>query len=107
MAEVWILIEVEDSILNDRPLGEGVKWQYMVSPRLKIIQEDRSEREISEAAYQAGFELMHCNSVNHGVAPWVWSKIEMAVYAELRRRLGKNIHSHAVSINSLVRLTKY
>jgi hypothetical protein len=55
MAEVWLLIEVEDSLLRDAPLGDGVKLRYLASPRLSATLEERSVDEVIDAASRAGF----------------------------------------------------
>jgi hypothetical protein len=105
--QVWLLIEVEDSILKDRPLGNGVKWRYLVSPTLRLTREAREADEVVRSASDAGFEVTYASDVHWPVPPWVREKIELRVMAELREKLGKNVRSFAVSIRPLSRLVKY
>jgi hypothetical protein len=107
MAEVWLLIEVKDSILKDKPLGDGVRVRYLVSPRLKLTREERSADEVVGASSDKGFEVRYCSSVSLPVAPWIWRKIEENVLAELRNSLGRNVRSFAVSIEPLARMARY
>lgn len=102
-----MLIEVEDSILKDKPLGDGVKLKYLVSPTIHLSLEERPTDEVVESADKAGFEVTYANDVHWPVPPWIREKIELKVLADLRERLGKNVRSFAVSIRPLNRLVKY
>jgi hypothetical protein len=105
--DVWLFIEVEDSILHDKPLGDGVKVRYMVTPTLKILEENRDVDVVVNSAVDAGFEVTFASSTSPGLAPWQMRKVEAAVLEELRTRLGKNVRSFAVSITPLNRMIKY
>lgn len=49
--QTWIIIEVEDSILKDKPLGDGVKLKYLVSPTLRLTLEERPTDEVVSLLY--------------------------------------------------------
>ena len=107
MADVWLLVEVEDSILHDKPLGDGVRLIYLVSPRQRVTLEERDVDVVLQSAQSQGFEIRYACSTDPGVAPWVWRRVEVAVMAALREKLRVNVRSFAVSINPLNVLKKY
>lgn len=107
MAEVWMLVSVEDSILQDKPLGDDVRLVYLVSPHQRVTLEERDVDVVLQSAQDQGFEIRYACSTSPGVAPWVWKKVEVAVMAALRERLKVNVRSFAVSISPLNVLKKY
>jgi hypothetical protein len=106
MAEVWRLIEVEDSLLRDAPLGDGVKLHYLALPRLSATLEERSVDEVIDAASRAGFEARYASFVDRGVPPWIWRRIEAAVLAEVRKKVGKDFRAEAICIEAAARMAK-
>ena len=107
MADVWLIVEVEDSILQDNPLGDGVQLHFLVSPHQKVTLEEREIDDVLKSAVEQGFEITYACSTHPGVPPWVWKKVEVAVMAALREKYHTNIRSFAVSIVPLNVLKKY
>ena len=106
MADVWLIIEVEDSILKDKPLN-GKRLHYIVSPTLGLTLEERDVDDVLASASDKGFEIQHASDSYPGVAPWVWKRVEEKVLAALREKLETNVRSFAVSITPLNVLKKY
>ena len=103
-----MLVEVEDSILKDRPLGDGVKLRCLVSPRNQVIWDEREHLEIANSAADKGFELAFCGGIGMpGIARWLWEKKEHAIMVALREKIGINVRSFAVSITPVARMVKY
>lgn len=107
MADVWLIVEVEDSTLQDKPLGDGVQLHYLVSPHQKVTLEEREIDDVLKSAVEQGFEHSYACSTHPGVPSLVWKKVEVAVMAALRERLGINVRTFAVSITPLNVLKKY
>jgi hypothetical protein len=108
MSNVWLVVDVEDSTLPDKPLGDGIKLRYAVDTvSLRVFEESRDLGAILKSADEGGFELVHANDISRGVPPWVWDKVEFAMLGELRKKLGLNVRSFAVSIRPVARITKY
>ena len=107
MANVWLIVEVEDSILQDKPLGDGVQLHFLVSPHQKVTLEEREIDDVLKSAVEQGFEITYACSTHPGVPPWVWKKVEVAVLAALRERCSVNVRTFDVSIVPLNRLVKH
>ena len=107
MADVWLIVEVEDSTLQDEPLGDGVRLIYLESPHQKVTLEEREVDDVLRSAQEKEFEIVYACSTQPGVPPWVWKKVEVAVMAALREKLGINVRTFAVSIRPLNVLKKY
>ena len=101
MADVWLIVEVEDSILQDKPLGDGVQLHFLVSPHQRVTLEEREIDDVLKSAVEQGFEITYACSTYPGVPPWVWKKVEVAVMTALREKLGINVRTFAVSITPL------
>lgn len=106
MSRTYIVVEVEDSVLKDRPLGDGVKLMYTVDPWLRLFKEGRPLDAVLASAVDKGYEVSYAGD-GRACAPWVWEKVELAVLADLRTRLSKNVRSFAVSIRPLARIVDY
>jgi hypothetical protein len=106
MADTYIVIEVEDSILKVAPLA-GKKLRFIVTPHLQIIPEERSVDAIIKAADDQGFECRYASSAESCTAPWIWNKIENNVLAHLRKTLRMNVRRFDVSIDPLAILKKH
>ena len=106
MADTYIVIEVEDSILKAEPLA-GKKLRFIVTPHLQIVPEERELDAIIKAADDQGLECRYACSAGNNVAPWIWKRIETNVLAHLRKTLGLNVREFDVSIDPLAILKKY
>jgi hypothetical protein len=102
-----MIVEVEDSILRAKPLGDGVRLIYLVSPHQRVTLEEREVDDVLRSAQDKGFEIAYACSTQPGVPPWVWKRIEVAVLAALREKYGRNVRDMDVCINPLNVLKKY
>jgi hypothetical protein len=105
--ETWLIVNVCDSILNDKPLGDGVEMNFSVSPRRMVTRELRPIAEVEELARKAGFEVKFASMPRPGLPPWEWDKVELAILAKLREELKLNVRTHAVSIEATHNFIKY
>jgi hypothetical protein len=107
MPDVWLIVEVEDSILDAKPIGDGIQLHYLVSPHQKVMLEEREIDDVLKSAVEQGFEVAYACSTHPGVPPWVWEKVEVAILAALRKRCGVSVRTFDVSITPLNRLVKH
>ena len=105
MSETWLLVEVEDSALDAKPLS-GTILRYIVSPGLYVKAEKKSPGEVLQLASDQGFDVRYRSMGYPGISPKAWERAELSVLAAVQGEIGVEFGRWDISISPVASMTR-